>query len=60
LRYLWMEGGWVDRHMLPSLLLSLKRLGRAVIKAKRMPHLYIAGFVRKRGQEDAYIFERGR
>lgn len=60
LRDLWMESGWVDHRMLPSLFRSLKRLRRAVVDGARIPDLYIPGFDRRKGRGGILVFEGAR
>jgi hypothetical protein len=57
LRYLWMEGSWVDHRTLPSLLHSLRGLKRAVVSGARIPHPYFVGFAARR-RDDSLVLER--
>ncbi|KZP05228.1 hypothetical protein FIBSPDRAFT_847297 [Athelia psychrophila] len=43
LHFMMMEGGWVDHRILPSLLRSLKNLGRLVVCGARIPSPYYLG-----------------
>ena len=56
LRYLWLESGWVDHRILPSLFNSLKGLRRAVVNGAKVPDSYFVSLVGKRGREGGYIF----
>jgi len=58
LRYLWMESSWVDHRVLPSLFHSLSELRRVVVSGARVPDSYYVGFVVRRRQGGAFVFER--
>jgi hypothetical protein len=59
LKYLWMECGWVDNQILPSMLRSLKGLRRAMVNGAKVPDSYFVGVAGRRGR-GGYNSERAR
>jgi hypothetical protein len=60
LRDFWIESGWVDHRMLPSLFRSLRGLRKAVVDGASIPDPYFAGFIGRKGRGGAFVFERAR
>lgn len=57
-RYLHLEGGWVDHRLLPSILNYLKALSRVSIVGARLPDPHFVGFEVRRTAGRGYLLER--